>query len=254
MRFARSTALTPILLLAGSVSAFADTVVATTAPVAVPVVQASTVANFAWLANVGMFVASICVVPVAGYLIQLLSNMSWLKKDARARALVSAVITNGASLAATKLGTLHINNAPLDVKNAAVAAGVAYAQTGAQSALASLGYDPATVTGAAHLANMIEAKIPEAQAKAGVTVAGVVATVQDLTQGATLMAGPAVATEQHAMDILDAVSNVKSAISSIESTMAEAKIADPAVPVAPSSTIATLEGGTVSVTATPPAA
>lgn len=251
-RLVYCSALTPLLITAmGALEAHADAVVATTAPVAVPVVQASSMVNLAWLANVGMFIASVCVVPVAGYLIQLLSNMSWLKKDARARALVSSVITNGAALAAGKLGTVHINNAPLDVKVAAIAAGVNYAQTGAQSALASLGYDPATVTGAAHLANMIEAKIPEAQAKAGVTtlLPGAAAVVTDLTQGATLMEGPALATEQHAMDILSAVSNVKNAISSIESTMADAKIADPAVP----SPLASMEGATVTVTATPPA-
>lgn len=230
-RLIHSTALTPLLAIAGAVAAHADTVAATVAPVAVPVVQASSVVNLSWLANVGIFIASLAVPVVAGYLVQFLSNTAWLKKDARARALVETVLTNGASLAASKLGTIHINNASADLKVAAVATGVAYAQTGAQTALKQLGYDPETVQGQAHIANMVEARIPAAQAKSGVTTA--LGTVTDLVQGATLMEGPALATADHAMDILSAVSDVKQAVGSIQSAIAGAGFADPAVPLPP---------------------
>lgn len=217
--------------------------------VAVPVVQASQSVNLTWLANLGIAVAAACVVPVSAYLIQLLMNLSFIKKHAHAQALVQTVLQSGASIAATQLGNIHINDASIAIKSAAIARGVAYTVTGAADSLKLLGYDPTTVQGADHIAQMVEARIPGAQAYTGVVPTGATVAapaVTDLIQGATLMEGPALATADHAMNILDAITNVKAGIASLASGIKAAGFnKDPAVPEAPAEQVTTVTTTTV---------
>jgi hypothetical protein len=163
-RLALSTALVLV-----PIAALADTA-ANIAPItAIPVITTGTTTiDLAWVANVGWGLASIAITALAGYAVTWLQNSKFLANNAAAKAHLEGALQSGAALAANELQQIHIASAPVAIKNAALARGTNFAIAGAAASAKLLGYDPSTPEGQLHIANMIEARVPAAQAKSGV--------------------------------------------------------------------------------------
>lgn len=91
---------------------------------------------------------------VVGLLAELLRRKFNLEIEAKHREALQMALTNGAGLTLGKLGN-SLEGKTIDVKNAAIAAGVNYALKGAPAALKKFGLGPDD------LARMIEAKLPQ---------------------------------------------------------------------------------------------